>query len=469
MKKNISLFLPCVLFLFISCKKETENTIEPESLYEEGEEILGGVASTYDQGRRSFENEVAGLTIEQKLAFFTGNSLFKQAWVSAPATTTARDGLGPLFNAKSCGACHPNDGRGRPPEFSGEKQSGLLFRLGSGTDGAGNQIFDPVYGGQLQDMSIQKIDYDGDMEILFNEILSTFSDGTSRSLRSPTYSVSNLAYGTLGANTTISPRVGPQVIGLGLLDAISEQDILANEDELDADGDGVSGRANWVWDEENKTTKIGRFGWKANQPSLRQQIAGAFNGDLGVTSSIFPEENCAPWFDCDTVPNGDDGEHELTDNFLMQSEIYLAALSVPVRRNAKDDNVLKGKLLFAEIGCNNCHIDEFRTSVSPVLSVLNNQTIRPYTDLLLHDMGEGLADNTPDFLANGQEWRTPPLWGIGLIQTVNGHQFLLHDGRARDAEEAILWHGGEGENSKEKYKELCEEDRENLLKFLESL
>jgi CxxC motif-containing protein (DUF1111 family) len=256
-------------------------------------------------------------------------------------------------------------------------------------------------------------------------------------------------------------------VGLGLLAAIMDDDILDNVDEFDADGDSISGKANYVWNVEEERLTLGRFGWKANQPSLRQQIAGAFNGDLGVTSSLFPSENCNPWLDCDAMENG--GEPELTDVQLDQQELYIAALSVPIRRNYKDVDVLKGKIIFSEIGCNNCHKEEFVTGDYEVLSQLSNQTIRPYTDLLLHDMGEGLADDSPDFLATGQEWRTPPLWGIGLIETVNGHEFLLHDGRARDIEEAVLWHGGEAAKSQRNYRELCEADRTRLIKFLESL
>ena len=454
--------------LFTSCKKDVEEPIpETKSLYEPGEEVLGGIASTFSNGRRAFEEEISNLTINQKLDFFTGNAFFKQAWVPSPSTTTARDGLGPFFNAKACSSCHPADGRGRPPLFPGERQEGLLFRLSRGVDANGFSIPDPTYGGQLQDLAIQTIDFEGEMDIMFEEIIGLYGDGEAYTIRKPSYSVGQLSHGALHSDTKISPRIGSQVIGLGLLDAISEADILANADENDSDGDGISGRANWVWDFENNETRIGRFGWKANQPSLRQQIAGAFSGDLGITSSIFPDENCNGWVDCDTVANG--GNPELTDALLDQSELYLAALSVPIRRNFKETDVLQGKILFAEIGCNSCHIDEFVTSESPTLAQLNNQKIKPYTDMLLHDMGDSLADNSPDFLATGNEWRTPPLWGIGLLKTINGHEYLLHDGRARNIEEAVLWHGGEALASKQKFKQLNKSKREQLIKFLESL
>lgn len=465
MKNKIVVVITLSILAF-SCKKnQGEN--EPESLYVNGEEVLGGAASNGDNGSYSFEHEVSGMSIENKLAFFSGNAFFKQTWVSSPATTTARDGLGPFFNAKSCASCHPSDGRGRPPLSQSDKQQGLLLRLSTGTDEFGRTIPDPNYGGQLQDMSVQKVDVEGEIVLTYEKVTGYYSDGGTYSLRKPSYSVTNLMHGALNSETTISPRVGPQVIGLGLLEAITEEDILANADEFDADGDSISGKANYVWNvEENKLT-LGRFGWKANQPTIKQQVAGAFHGDLGVTSSLFPTENCNPWLDCDTMANG--GEPELTDQQLQEQELYIAALSVPIRRNYQEEAVLKGKLIFAEIGCNSCHIDEFVTGDYEVLPQLSNQTIRPYTDLLLHDMGEGLADNSPDFLATGKEWRTPPLWGIGLLKTVNGHEYLLHDGRARNIEEAVLWHGGEASRSQRKYTALSSSDRERLIHFLESL
>lgn len=463
MNRLVSLLI--ITLLTFSCKEKVED-VTPESNYEKGEEILGGVASTTDFGIKAFEHEVSGLSIEQKLDFFSGNAFFKQAWVPAPATTTARDGLGPFFNAKSCAACHPADGRGRPPVNVDDKQQGLLLRLSTGLDDFGRSMPDPNYGGQLQDLSIQRVESQGDLSVIYEEISGSYPDGMTYSLRKPTYDIINTSLGGLSAGTMVSPRVGQQLIGLGLLDAISEDAILANVDEQDIDGNSVSGKANYVWNEELQRLTIGKFGWKANQPSLRQQIAGAFNGDLGVTSSLFPDENCSPLVDCDTIPNG--GENELSDDLLDQSELYIAALSVPIRRDATNEEIIKGKILFSKIGCVDCHIDKMTTGSYEVLPKLSNQEIRPYTDLLLHDMGEGLADNRPDFLADGQEWRTPPLWGVGLIQTVNGHQFLLHDGRARNIEEAILWHDGEGASSTNKFKELDKEDRQRIIQFIES-
>jgi CxxC motif-containing protein (DUF1111 family) len=464
MKKKLILGFG-ILSLLVSCKDKED--VDPVSLYEEGEEFLGGTASTSDYGSYSFEHEISSLSKEEKMKFFSGNAFFKQTWVSSPSSTTARDGLGPFFNAKSCSSCHPSDGRGRPPKFYGEKQQGLLFRLHNGVGVNGQPLPDPIYGGQLQDLALPGIDVEGQMKIDYEYLIRMFDDGKSYTLRYPTYSIAELSHGDLDLNTKISPRVGQQLIGLGLLEAISQNDLLENEDVNDKNGDGISGKANYVWSVLEQKNVLGRFGWKANQPSLKQQVSGAFNGDIGITSSMFLSENCNPWVDCYSIANG--GSPEISDELINEQVLYVSALAVPVRRNVKDDAILKGKQMFTNIGCVSCHKDKFITSTSPTLSGLSNQTIRPYTDLLLHDMGDSLSDNSKEFLAEGNEWRTPPLWGIGLIKTVNGHQYLLHDGRAQNIEEAILWHGGEAQKSKKEYIKLCEADRQKMIKFLESL
>jgi CxxC motif-containing protein (DUF1111 family) len=277
-----------------------------------------------------------------------------------------------------------------------------------------------------------------------------------------------LSYGELSGSLLFSPRVAQQLIGLGLLEALDENTILSFTDENDVNRDGVSGRANYVYDFINKKTSIGRFGWKANQPSLRQQISSAFLGDMGLTTNMFSDENCtSAEQDCQKATTG--GIPEVDESKLEKIIFYDATLAVPARRSVKDPQVLFGKKLFLQAKCDNCHKTKMTTGPHPSIPELSNQTIRPYTDLLLHDMGEALADGRPDFQATGQEWRTPPLWGIGLIKTVNKHTFLLHDGRARNIEEAILWHGGEGETSKQAFIKMPAEEREALIKFLESL
>lgn len=452
-----------VSFLFVHC---SQGVFRLEA--EIGEELSGGEGTIFDISANAFGFQNPRLNEQEGLFFFTGNSLFNQNWVSSPASTTARDGLGPLFNARSCSGCHFKDGRGRPPKFAGERAHGLLLRLSMGNDPLTGPIADPNYGGQLQDLAATGLGIkpEADFELSYEEIPGTYPDGTSYSLRKPIHKLTNLREGSLMA-TAISPRVAPQIIGMGLLEAIKEETILSFADENDADGDGISGRPNYVWDVEANANTIGRFGWKANMPNVRQQVAGAFAGDMGLTSSIFPKHDCPPSVDCDELPNG--GEPEVAEASLYKVTLYSSSLAVPGRRNWEDQEVLIGKSLFQKAKCNSCHIPKIKTGVNKSFDAFSNQTIRPYTDLLLHDMGEGLADNSEDFLATGQEWRTPPLWGIGLFQIVNEHTFYLHDGRARNLEEAILWHGGEAEASKNAFMEMSAEERAQLIQFLNSL
>ena len=270
------------------------------------------------------------------------------------------------------------------------------------------------------------------------------------------------------AQVQVSPRIAPAVIGMGLLEAIPEASILALSDPDDVDGDGISGRPNYVWDVRKEEAVLGRFGWKANQPTLEQQSAGAFLGDIGITSSLFPEENCpSKQESCQEALNG--GQPEVTDRRLGRVTVYVQTLAVPAMRNPDDEVVQQGARLFVQSQCSLCHAPMHVTGDTHTLAPLRNQTIFPYTDLLLHDMGPGLADDRPDGEASGTEWRTPPLWGIGLVDTVNGHTMFLHDGRARNLEEAILWHGGEADESRQRFMGLTSEERDALLRFLESL
>ncbi len=457
MKQLFLLGIVLSLVVF-SCKKEETAIV---SSYSDDSTLvdLAGNCSTGDQTSYAFSYQINGLSSAQSLMFFVGNSFFNQSWVQAPSSTTARDGLGPLFNARSCSACHFRDGRGAP-----QSNSGLLFRLGAGFDNSP----DAIYGGQLQDFSHNSVTAEGNMGITYVEEVGYYADGTSYSLRRPVYTVAGQSYGAMQGTTGISPRVGQQMIGLGLLELISESDILANADPNDSDGDGVSGTANYVTDVASGNLVIGRFGWKANVGSIAHQVAGAFNGDIGITSSYFPNENyTANQPSCAALPNG--GVPEIEDNDLNAVILYARSLAVPKRRNVTKGEVKYGAQFFKSLGCISCHKMNYITGFGGDIAPLKNQKITPYTDLLLHDMGPGLADNVPDHLASGSEWRTQPLWGLGLISLVNGHTYLLHDGRARTIEEAILWHGGEAEKSKEKYKKLPATQRGYLLEYLRSL
>lgn len=463
--KKISFSYILLLFFFIfGCSKDG---IYIPLVAEENEELSGGQTTVFNEGVNAFGIQASNLKGDNALFFFTGNSLFNQNWVTAPASTTARDGLGPFFNARACSTCHFRDGRGRAPEVMGEINHGLLLRLsipGTLPNGVSNP--EPIYGGQLQDQSIQNATTEGTFDVIYTEKTVTYPDGETVNLRVPQYEIKNLAYGNLALNTQISPRVAQHMVGLGLLEAIPENTLLSNADENDANNDGISGKPNYVWNIEKQSLTLGRFGWKANQPTVKQQVASAFAGDIGITSSLFPDANCPDGVDCDQFPNG--GTPEISDENLNKVSLYSSTLGVPARRNYEDFSVLEGKKLFNDIQCASCHIPKMETGSHPI-PALANQTIRAYTDLLLHDMGADLADNAPDFQASGNEWRTPPLWGIGLIETVNGHTNLLHDGRARNFEEAIVWHGGEAEASKVAFMNLQKSEREKVIEFLKSL
>jgi len=265
---------------------------------------------------------------------------------------------------------------------------------------------------------------------------------------------SELGYGPLGDIRT-SARVGNPVFGLGLLEQVSAEELQRMADEPKADG--VRGRVNQVWSVQRQRLEPGRFGLKANQPDLLQQIASALHGDLGITSPLYPRENCAPQQrDCQLALKG--GEPEVDAMQLSELYFYLVNLAPPPRRER--DKVQAGERLFAKAGCAVCHRPQLKAGT---------RVIEPYTDLLLHDMGDGLADGREDFLANEREWRTPTLWGVGLIEQINPGAGYLHDGRARSLSEAVLWHGGEAQAARERFAGMPRGDRDALLLFLQSL
>lgn len=436
----------------------------------------GGGTSVNKEGPNAFSLPAGNLPMSKRLDFSVGNSFFRNPWVQAPASTDARDGLGPLFNTNGCQNCHIKDGRGHPPEADDLHAVSMLVRLSIPAmtpeqkkayikDGV---IPEPTYGGQLQDFALQDQVAEGKIEITYQEIPVKFADGTQVSLRKPNLSITQLGYGEMHPQTQMSARVAPPMIGLGLLESIPDQTLKAWADEQDKNGDGISGKINLVWDVRSNDFAIGRFGWKAGQPNLMQQNAAAFNGDVGLTSNLFPNENCtSKQTICRDLPNG--GSPEVSDNILDFVEFYSQHLAVPVRRNVDLPEVKLGQQLFAKAGCESCHKTNVKTAVREDLPALSNQTIHPYTDMLLHDMGPGLADNRPEYLANGQEWRTQPLWGIGYTEEVNGHTYFLHDGRARNLMEAVLWHGGEAEMAKQKVLKFNQKERDALIAFLNSL
>ncbi len=439
---------------------------------EEGEAYAGGGTTVQNESRNAFSFAAANLTGRASLEFTTGNSFFNQSWVAAVASTTGRDGLGPLFNETSCASCHFKDGRGRTPNFGEIQGHGMLLRLSLfGQAADGSSLIEPTYGGQFNPVGIQGVAGEGDIAITYQDVEGKYDDGTSYWLRHPTYTLQNLNYGSIDPNVIISPRVANQMVGLGLLEAIEVAAIEQWIDEQDLSGNGISGKANYVYDIAQGKKTLGRFGWKAGQPTVRQQVAAAFVGDIGITSSLFPNENhTSNQPDALAMPSGNNSDgYELDDLVLDRVTLYSSNLAVPIRRDWDDADVLQGKALFFDIGCQDCHRQKYTTGTHPDFSNLSNQTIYPYTDLLVHDMGEGLADQSTEYSAGAGEWRTPPLWGIGLIENVNGHTELLHDGRARNVAEAILWHGGEAATSQEKFKSLDNEERQQIIKFIQSL
>ncbi|WP_134647483.1 di-heme oxidoreductase family protein [Vibrio diabolicus] len=436
----------------------------------------GGQTSVKKEGANAYSLPAANLPMSKRLDFSVGNSFFRNPWVQAPASTDARDGLGPLFNTNGCQNCHIKDGRGHPPEQNDLHAVSMLVRLSIPAmtseqktayirDGV---IPEPTYGGQLQDFALQDQTPEGKIEITYTDVPVKFKDGTTVTLRKPHLNITDLGYGDMHPDTEFSARVAPPMIGLGLLESIPDETLLGWADAQDANKDGISGKVNKVWEIERGDFSIGRFGWKAGQPTLMQQNAAAFNGDVGLTSHLFPNENCTSKQSiCDDMPNG--GKPEVSENILDFVEFYSQHLAVPIRRNMNDPSVKLGQQIFAASGCESCHKTSVKTAKRTELPALSEQLIHPYTDMLLHDMGEGLADNRPEYLANGREWRTAPLWGIGYTEEVNGHTYFLHDGRARNLMEAVLWHGGEAETAKQNVLALNKKERDALIAFLNSL
>ncbi|WP_246107261.1 di-heme oxidoreductase family protein [Puniceibacterium confluentis] len=440
----------------------------------------------------AFSQASGNMAFERELDFKVGDGLFRKLWVSSPSSTLVSDGLGPLFNARSCQACHLKDGRGHPPEGPQDDAVSIFLRVsvpsaqdaplseieaflaGIGDDSPRTRP-DPVYGGQMQDFATAGHAAEYRFDVRYTEQTLALSGGETAVLRVPTYRAADLGYGPLAPGAMLSPRVAPQMIGLGLLEAIAAGDILALADPDDADGDGISGRAQKVWSFEHNRPMLGRFGLKAGAPTVREQSAAAFAGDIGISSPIFPAAfgDCTEaQTDCRAAPDGTSGSPEATEigaDGLGLVTFYARNLGVPARRDVADPQVLRGKQVFYDTGCTACHQPKFVTARLRGQPEQSFQLIWPYTDLLLHDMGPGLADNRPEGRATGSEWRTAPLWGIGLTQTVSGQQSYLHDGRARTLLEAVLWHGGEALPHRQQVIDMPPADRAALIRYLESL
>lgn len=447
----------CLPIILIMCRKaDTFNEKEYDP------RLSGGAATVFDETSKAFGHMIDGMNANDQHAHEVGDKAIEQTFVTAPAPVNS--GLGPVFSNVSCVSCHHNDGKGTPT--AGFVNSSLLFRLSlPGTaDSHIGVVPVPGFGTQLQDLATFGTTPEAKVTISYTSQTFTFPDGETASLRTPIYNILN-PYQPLPANYLFSPRMAPPFFGLGLLQNIPEATILSYADENDANGDGISGRPNYVWDPSLGKTMIGRFGMKANVATILTQVAGAYQQDMGVTNYIFPTESSfgQPQYD------GRNDDPELPDSVLNGAAFYIKSLAVPARRNVTDPVVLQGEQIFKQINCASCHIPTMQTGVDVTFPQISNQRIHPYTDLLLHDMGPALADNRPDFLATGSEWKTPALWGIGLFEKTNGTPFYLHDGRARTITEAILWHGGEAQMAKNKFVQLSSADRNALISFIKSL
>jgi CxxC motif-containing protein (DUF1111 family) len=493
---------------------------------------LGGATTntTGNQSSFGFDTPAPNLSDADLTTHLVGDGEFEAAFITAPSMDfPLLDGVGPVFNNNACANCHARDGRANytstalnaaPGTWTKlDSQAGIFLRIsvnaadGACTPEAANDYCTPQpvpgFAAQLFHRGVLGARPDSpftglaDVYVSFETRPLQYGDGTPVTLYKPVFQIRN-PYDNPGelpgptptsrllqADVATSPRMGLPMFGLGLLEAVPEADILALADPDDLDGDGISGRPNWVLDPVKKyqgdaePRSLGRFGWKASTPSVLAQGAGAYRNDMGVTNYLFPQESIAgtPLHTTYLASHpGDDGQaatgHEVGEEVVKQVMFYANTLAVPARRNVHDVDVRRGAALFASAACAKCHHPDFTTGSHPGIfgpagtvpvAAVQGQRIYPFTDMLLHDMGEDLADHRTDFAASGREWRTRPLWGIGLTKTVNPLAGFLHDGRARTLEEAILWHGGEAEKSRETFRTMSAADRAALVAFLMSL
>jgi CxxC motif-containing protein (DUF1111 family) len=417
----------------------------------------------------AFSAPSANMSFERRADFSVGNGVFRKLWVSAPSSTISSDGLGPLFNARACQSCHLKDGRGHPPDAGRDDPAASMVMAIHLPGGAP----EPLYGRQIQTLGVQGVRAEGLVRLSYRDRPVRFADGSVVTLQDPRWSLSALGYGPIDPETIVSPRVAPPMIGLGLLEAIADDDIRPNADADDRDGDGISGRVRPVTDPETGRKAIGRMGWKAEQATVPAQAATAFFNDMGLSTPLFtsPYGDCTPAQTvCRSAPHGGDGSNVEVDSRLFDLVVFYSRnLAVPARRDVDDPRVLAGKKLFYDSGCIACHRPKYVTRRLPDRPEQSFQLVWPYTDMLLHDMGDALADRRIDGTIADAEWRTPPLWGIGLTREVNGHTRFLHDGRARNLLEAVLWHGGEAEAAKQRVLAMSREERDALIAFLNSL
>jgi CxxC motif-containing protein (DUF1111 family) len=475
----ISIILAVVITM-VSCKKT--NSADIEATAANVSELSAGVETIFDESASAFGDDFPVISANLEHLHDVGEVVFNEIFTPPPGYPYAYyTGLGPIFNANSCNACHGGVGEGNPPPGGGSVETSMLFRISSGNSIQGGPIAVTGFGGQLQNNAVPGVQPEGTVNISYTLVTGSFTDGSTYQLQVPAYQVTG-TYISWPSNSMISPRVAPRLIGLGFLEALSESQVLANQGKFPVGDtmDGINGQPNYVYDFTTNSMQLGRFGWKAEQPSIKQQLCGAYNQDMGVTNSVFPDESCSGQLQFTTYPGNP--SPELPDSELYANVEYIQTLAIPAERNGTDPQVIRGAQIFnsSSAQCASCHIPTFTTPpsvtyVDPMApgtdasAFLTNTVIHPYTDMLLHDMGVGLADNRPTYSATGRQWRTPPLWGIGLLPIVDPSGQFLHDGRARTILEAIMWHGGEAYNAREYVRTLSASDRAALVAFVQSL
>ncbi|RKD89864.1 CxxC motif-containing protein (DUF1111 family) [Mangrovibacterium diazotrophicum] len=457
-KLNAKICFALLCFVVASCASKDDENL-PSTL--DGE-AAGGDMTVYLSTSQAFGTPAPNLSAENLSLHQSGDIAFEATFVSNPSPRNG--GLGPVFNNNACNSCHPADGRASFPS-NVNAMSGFFFRIslpGTGEHGGPKPV--PGFGTQLQHQALYGYEPEAKLQVTYSERIVELADGTEVSLQVPEYEIIN-PYMELPVDVQLSPRIGMPVFGLGLLEAIPAKAILANADPDDLDEDGISGKANYVWDVVTQSMQLGRFGWKAGAASILAQSAGAYSEDMGLTTYLHPIPATYGQTNGDTAIT----TIEVAREELEKVVFYGQTLGVPAARNFDDVQVIKGRQVFDKLNCKACHVPSFTTGADYTLAEARSQQIYPYTDMLLHDMGDDLADNRGEFEANGKEWKTRPLWGIGLTKLTSGHTSFLHDGRARNLTEAIVWHGGEAEDSRNGFIELSAADREALLAFLNAL
>jgi len=465
MRRGIAFLAAAYVILSVASAARTE----PGTGSELHDERSAGDATVPVQSRSAFTQHVPGLSAEQLSRFALGDHVFRTPWVEAPASVQAFDGLGPFYSARSCSGCHMRDGRGHPPDGPDDVSRSMVVKLGV-PDSSGRRRPDARYGSHLSERAVRGLTPEGRLVVRWEDVEHVYADGEKATLRRPRIEIAAPDYGALSHDVRISARIAPAVIGGGLLESVPDSALMALADSGDADGDGVSGRVHWL--EATKpgaapARRRGRFGWKASQPSLAAQVATALADDIGITTPARRELDLTRvQRAARSKPRG--GEPELEGATLAALIEYCRLVAVPARRNVDDAVVRRGAERFRDAGCTGCHVATLPTGDDSVRAMAR-QLIHPYSDLLLHDMGPGLSDGMPEGNAQASEWRTAPLWGLGRSVVVSGYLYLLHDGRARTFEEAILWHDGEARRSRDAFEKLPADSRSDLLRFLESL